>query len=228
MTKRTLNKKSVVVAGSELPKDERHQAFCRLYATHNDPVRASREAGFSESWIKKCRYKDLVVRYDKHIVGLMQAKEKQIGKSLALSQEAILEEMKSIAFANAQDYVKEVVDEATGTKKFVRKELHELTRAQAAAISDVKFLKNGTIVYKLPDDKAKHPYLKDLGQHLGLFHQKLIAEHRHKHMHQLSFEGVDPAKLVELERAALEVLGIEGKRLLGETIEGDYEDVTAE
>lgn len=230
--KKGVKQASIVVAGVEVPKTERHKRFCEEFARSSNPDLACKAAGFAPSYSKSQYWKPLLARYDKHIQRLRSNNAKAVSKTIALDQKDILNEMMAIGFANAQDYCKQVMVEVERDGKkvleqhTVRKDITELTRAQSAAIKNVKFLANGTVEYELPDDKNKHPYLKDLGQHLGLFHQKLIAEHRHQHTHQLSFRGVDPAQLAKLEAQALAVLGNEGKRMLGIPLDAEYEDVT--
>lgn len=218
------------VGGMVVPRDERHKKFCdELIKTH-DPRIAGRNAGFSESWISLGHYKKLIIKYDKYLAKRMDKTEKEVARVMVLDQQKILDEYMAIAFANPLDYIEtEITTDGKGNeiRKHRRKDVTQLTRAQAAAISEIKFKPDGSVTYKLPDDKTKHPYLKDLGQHLGLFHQKLIAEHRHQHLHQLSFRGADPSKLEQLEQQLLDALGPDAARMLGIQIEGvEYNDIT--
>lgn len=218
-----------------LPRTDKERAFCESWLQHYDINRAAREAGYSGPKNRQggggLRVFERFRAYLEHQLSL---KQKAVSKELALDQKDILSEMAAIGFANAQDYVaiveEPVKDEKTGAISMVRRErqkpLMELTRAQAAAVSEVTFHPDGRVTYQLPDERSKHPYLKDLGQHLGLFHPKLIAEHRHAHMHAaISFRGMDTRKLAEAESMLLEAMGPEGRRMLG-ILDAEFEDVS--
>lgn len=226
---------TAIVPVQRLPKSIKEHKFCARWQVHYDHILAAREAGYSEPYIKRGEAKKMFARLREHLLGLKAKKEAAVAKEVALEQRDILREMKAIAFASPQDYVKEVqvdvkADDGTVSKvkRLVRKGILELTHDQAAAISKVTFHPDGSCTYDLPDEKSKHPYLKDLGQHLGLFHPKLIQEHRHEHRHRaLSFRDVDTAKLAEAEKMFMEALGSEGRRMLGEpVVDADFEDVT--
>lgn len=223
----------------EVPKQPMHVAFCEAWLKHFDHKRAALDAGYSKSWVAKNNPRELMERFASYLQKRREQKEAAIAKELALEQKDILSAMYAVASSNVQDYVKEVdeleeVVDQDGTKKQVvvrrlrPKGVLELTREQAAALSSVVFHPNGTVSYALPDDRTKHMYWKDLGQHLGLFHPKLIAEHRHEHRHRMvSFRDMDAEKLAQAEAMFLEAMGQEGKRMLG-IIEGEYEDISAE
>lgn len=160
----------------------------------------------------------LLTRYKAYLSQKMERHENAVAKELVLEQKDILNEMMAIGFANAQDYyvITDEVVNGKNIKKRTLKPIEELTRAQAAAVSCITQHPDGSITYVIPDEKSKHPYLKDLGQHLGLFHPKLIQEHRHQHIHAaLSFRDLDPAKLEQFETQLIEALGPAGRRMLG-------------
>lgn len=218
------------VGGINIPKTEMHRAFCRAWLMHYDHNLAAVEAGFSKKSVNRGIGKELFSKYAEHLTRGKELKEKQLAKELALDQKDILKEMMAIGFANAQDYAKEVESVVGGktVKQWIQKPLHELTRGQAAAISKVSF-HNGGVTYEIPDEKSKHPYLRDLGQHLGLFHPALIHEHRHEHRHRaLSFRDMDVGKLAAAEKMMIEALGPEGRRMLGiqDVQDAEFEDVT--
>ena len=226
-----------VVGGMKVPKSDQHRAFCEAWLKHYDHNRAAREAGYSAHNVNAGVGKRTFALFAQYLTKQKEIKEKALVKELALDQKDILAEMMAIGFANALDYVKEVEEEEkdmeTGEVRMVRRHrqklVTELTRAQAAAISKVTFLPDGTVTYDIPDERSKHPYLKDLGQHLGLFHPKLIQEHRHEHRHRaISFRDMDMEKLAKAEKMLIDALGPEGRRMLGlqDFQEAEFEDVT--
>lgn len=241
-TKPVKKKKSshaVVVAGMRTPVSDKHRAFCDRWLRHYDHVRAAKEAGYNSSFTDKGGAMELFRKYERYLLQQKALKEKAVAKELVLEQRDILREMMAIGFANAQDYVKvvdeAVVDEKSGVTRVVkcerRRPLMELTRAEAAAVSKVTFHPDGTVSYELPDERSKHPYLKDLGQHLGLFHPKLIQEHRHAHaVALLDLSSLDNAKLKKAEELFLEAMGPEGRRMIGieDVVDGEFEEMPEE
>lgn len=229
----------VLVPKMALPKSDMHKAFCEAWLKHFDHKKACLEAGYSRSWCNKNNPKKLLDRYLMYLTERRQALERRVSKELALEQKDILAAMYAIASSNVQDYVKEVEEEEEITdesglkhkvlvKRIRQKSVLELTREQASALSEITCHPNGTVTYKLPDERSKHPYWKDLGQHLGLFHPKLIAEHRHEHRHRvLSFRDMDSDKLAKAERFLMEAMGQEGRRMLG-VMDAEFEDITPE
>lgn len=216
------------IDGMALPVSAQDKLFCERWLIHHNQVQASEEAGWSPKSVKHGIGSHKFQRYEKYLAFQLQRNAQAIAKKFVLKQQDILSEMMAIGYANPQDYIDMVPMKIKGKERLVerRKPIHELTRAQAAAISNVQFLPNGEVTYDLPDSAAKHPYLRDLGQHLGLFHQKLIQEHIHAHMHAaIDFGKVSPDKLEQLERQFLAVLGEEGYKMLG-ILDGEFDDVT--
>lgn len=223
--------KSIKLAGVEVPTNPVDRKFCTRWLVHKDHNLAARESGMAASSVRQGQAKKRLLKYLPYLVQQLERREMAVAAQMALDQKDILNQMVAIGFANAQDYVKQVeTKDEKGVIKIthVRKPLTELTREQAAAVSNVMFQPDGTITYSLPDEKSKHPYLKDLGQHLGLFHPKLIEQHRHAHLHRtLDFKGMDTDKLALVEQQLIEALGEEGRRMLG-IIEGEFEEVQDE
>lgn len=220
-----------VAAGTSTPKTDSEKAFCAAWLQHYDVQRAHKEAGFSGRRVPAERMFKSLERY---LVKQKERKETAVSRELVIEQKDILEEMVAIGFANPQDYIVQVAeqikDEKTGAVTTVvrsrQRPIMELTRRQAAAISKVMFHPDGTVTYELPDDRAKHPYLRDLGQHIGLFHPKLIQEHRHKHaIAMLDLRDMDAAKLAQAEQFFMSALGNEGRRMLN-LFEGEFENVS--
>lgn len=227
---------TALTAGMTLPRTPQEHRFCKAWLTHYNAAQAAREAGYAEVSVKKNGGAAVFRRFERYLMQQKSIKEKVVARELVLEQKTILEEMMAIGFANAQDYIAVVMEEveqkdAAGAVRKVRvrrerqRPIMDLSRRQAAAISKVTFHPDGRVTYELPDEKSKHPYLRDLGQHIGLFHPKLIQEHRHAHaVAMLDLRDMDPAKLAQAEQLFISALGNEGKRLLN--IEADDGDVT--
>lgn len=206
------------------PKSEREMKFCEAWLQHHDHHRAWIEAGYSVNTATKeitTKLQVLMPYLEKRQKAITQV----ISKKFVLDQQSILDEMIAVGFANPQDYIDEYVELVDGqpVTKQVRKNIMKLSRAQAAAVTQIDFHPDGTVTYKLPDADAKHPFLKDLGQHLGLFHPKLIQEHRHRHMHaHIDLKDVNQEALLRAEADLLQALGPRGNMLLG--VQTDEED----
>lgn len=207
------------VDGVLYPKTVQHKRFCESLIKYNfDVIQAGKDAGYSRNSALDGTLHRLRKRYQSYVMRRREKYELAVAKEMVLDQKDILSEMMSIGFANAQDYIvvtEELIDGKT-IKKRKLKPIDELSRAQAAALSCVTEHPDGSITYNIPDEKSKHPYLKDLGQHLGLFHSKLIQEHRHNHLHAaISFKDLDSTKLAEAEQLLIEAMGPAGRRALG-------------
>jgi len=208
------------------PNNEREKKFADAYLRSHDAQAAWLEAGYSpHTGTREAAVKvQLLAPY---IERTQNAIAKEVSKVFVLDQQTILDEMIAVAFANPQDYIDEVVQIVDGqeVRKHVRKPIMSLTRSQAAAISEITFNPDGTVSYVLPGPKEKHPFQKDLGQHLGLFHPKLIQEHRHRHMHaHIDMKDVDQKSLLGAEQMLLQALGHRGNLLLGLQPHPDDED----
>lgn len=216
-----------LAGGIELPTRANDIKFCQRWLVHKDHNRAGKESGMAATSLNKGNGKTKLLRFLPYLSNELQKREHAVATQFALDQKDIINEMIAIGFANAQDYVKtEELPSTNGhtIKRQVQKPLMELTRAQASAISSVTFSPDGKVTYTIPDEKSKHPYLKDLGQHLGLFHPKLIQEHRHAHLHRmLDFKGLDTERLAKFEADLIDAMGEEAKRVLG-IVEGEFEE----
>jgi hypothetical protein len=203
-------------AANRVPKDDHETRFCEAWLRHHDHRKAWVDAGYSPITVHQARKK--LITLTPYLERIQRSVSSAVAKKFVLDQQSILDEMIAVGFANPQDYIEEyveLVDDQPVTKQ-VRKNIMKLSRAQAAAVTQIDFHPDGTVSYKLPDADAKHPFLKDLGQHLGLFHPKLIQEHRHKHMHaHIDMKDVNQEALMEAEAQLLKALGHRGNLLLG-------------
>ena len=104
-----------------------------------------------------------------------------------------------IAFANDYDYL---VFEKKGAKVGVRrKRLDELTREQMVAIEVTG--KGDELSYRMRDRDAR---LQELGRHLGLFNERIILEHRHRHLRTTVDLSKVPMERLEALEAQFEEL----------------------
>lgn len=160
---------------------------------------AARKAGYSEKWAKFRSY-GYVTKHQDFIDWLQAHYSQQVAKRLAIEQQDVLEEMAKIAFANEYDYV--VIETQTdGTKVARRKRLHELTRDQMTAIIVYRRPGTGNKVdvwdWKWRDRDGK---LFEIAKHLGMMNEKIILEHRHRHLHMaIDLSGVGMKELEALE-----------------------------
>lgn len=210
-----------------MPRDERETKFCEIWLRTHDAPKAWVEAGYSEKAINRKDHLKKLAALQPYIEEKQAAISKEFTKQFVLDQQVILDEMIAVGFANPRDYIEEVMELQDGkpVKALRRKNIMSLTRAQAAAVTEIEFHPDGTVTYKLPDAEARHPFLKELGMHLGLFHPKLIQEHRHRHMHaHIDMKDIDQTALEQAETMLLEALGTRGNLLLGLQRDDEEED----
>lgn len=200
-------------------------AFCEAYLSHYNKDRAARDAGYAGGQGNR-----IFRRFKVYLSQRQIQKEAETTKTMVAGQKEILEELIALGMANPLDYIEtyEHLDaDGIMQTKVRQKPLTSLTRLQAASVSNIRF-KDGVATYRIPDVREKIQGLISAGRHFGMFHDKLIQEHRHLHMKQgVDLTDVGSALLEEIETKLLQVLGPEKSRLLlGVTHEGQYQDVT--
>lgn len=208
------------------PHTEREFAFCEHYLRSHDQNQAAKAAGYVSYYSNGPRLRRQFAAY---LAKRSLKVEKQIAKAIAYDQQDLLNEMASIAFANPQDYIIKVLA-LVGDQQVqidALRPIETLTRAQAAAIKKVAVV-NGVATYELPDLTDKYQYLFALGKNLGLYHDKLIQEFRHQHLHaHVDFKDLPADKLQTLERLLVDAIGPDARRLLGIQPEPREEHETA-
>lgn len=130
---------------------------------------------------------------------------------IAMSQEEIFGEMELFARANIQDYFDFRTVEFKEGKKTIKKQIRvwkdpgDLTRAQAAAVKRVVLSDDGQVKDYVLYDKDSN--LVSLGRHLGMFSEKVILEHRHKHLHaKMDLSNMPLDTLLEMEKEFIKYL----------------------
>jgi phage terminase small subunit len=191
------------------PADERGKKLCECLARGMGNAESGRAAGYSEAWIKNHSSK-YIRRYSAHIAQLKAQYVKEVARVLVIDQEMVLQEIARIAMYNDADYI---TADVVGDKPVLRfKRVDELSREQLAAVS----------VYEGPDKKLlwkardKEGKLTELGKHLGMFNEKIILEHRHRHAsNRMDLSNVPTDQLEALEGEFEELVAKHGgKRLI--------------
>ena len=156
--------------------DAREKRFVAEYLVSLDPQEAAIAAGYAVTTAHSKSYGWVCVSGDKpHVYEAVQkAMEKRSEKTM-VTAEQVLEELAKIGFANTSDYIK-ITD---GGDPYI--DLSELTREQAAAISEIivddyvegrgdnaRDVKK--IRIKFHDKRAA---LESMGKHLGMFKTKV-------------------------------------------------------
>jgi hypothetical protein len=198
----------------KLPGNIRHTQFIQEFVKLGVIVDAAKAVGYSQPWARAHGPKILKAHHD--FVAWLQAQRAQaVVQVVGVEQQQVLEEMIKIAFANEADYIvkydKDEVHPETHQKtgKKVpwarRKYVHELTRDQLAAVIVFRRGDKGSLDWRWRD---RDGMLELLGKHLGMFNDKVIMEHRHRHLH-MNFElaGVPMGDLETLEDQFEKLLG---------------------
>jgi hypothetical protein len=198
-----------------IPRKQQQQTFLIEFAKSGSQQDAAKIAGYSLQWAKAWAGK-LIAKYRDYVSWLQASRAQAIAVEVGVDTKTVLDEMTKIAFANEYDYLvfyeKDEVDEKTGkqTGRKVpwarRKYVHELTRDQLTAVEVFRRGDKGSIDWKWRDRDGK---LFEIGKHLGLFNERIIMEHRHRHLH-VSFD------LSKVPMKDLEALEAQFETLLGE------------
>lgn len=148
--------------------NEKRKQFVREYLVDLNATQAAIRAGYSE---KTARSQGQRLLTNVDIAALLQDAQAKRAERTEITADRVLEELAKIAFSNMNDFIR-----TTGEgDAFV--DLSELTREQAAAISEVTVedYKDGRggdardvrkVKFRLSDKRAA---LVDIGKHLGMF-----------------------------------------------------------
>ena len=177
--------------------------FLDQYLVDFNAAQAAVRAGHTKKWSESHGLKALR-EYSDYLEWTQKIYAVENAKIISMGQEEIFAEMELIAKANIQDYFDfRTIDWKEG-KKTIKKKIRvwkdpgELTRAQAAAVKRVVLNADGQVTDYILYDKDSN--LFSLGRHLGMFSEKVILEHRHKHLHaKVDLSGMPIEKLLELE-----------------------------
>lgn len=184
--------------------------FLDQYMTDFNAAQAAIRSGHSAKWSESHGLKALK-QYADYVEWRQRVHALENAKRISMDQESIFAEMELIARANIQDYftfrLVEFKEGKTTAKKKIRmwKPPEELTRDQAAAVKRVVLNADGEVMDYILYDKDSN--LFSLGRHLGMFSEKVILEHRHKHLHmKADFSKMPIEKLLEMEKEFLPYL----------------------
>ena len=136
------------------PKQER---FVDEYLVDLNATAAARRAGYSEKTAEVIGYENL---RKPQIMAAIHERQQNLQGKLEITQEAVLQELASIAFANGTDFVT-----VTGAGLLCVKPTSEVAKEKLPAIAGIKYNQLG-IEIKLHD---KVRALELLGKHLGVF-----------------------------------------------------------
>jgi hypothetical protein len=175
--------------------------FFELYAANGMHVRqAALEAGFSEKWARTYSFQ-WIKRYRPYAEWLQAHVAQTNVRQLAIEQSDVVNQIALIGMANDQDYL---VMTRKGNKVEVRwKEIHELTREQLAAVVVTGGRNKKPFAYRFRDRDGK---LFELGKSIGLFNEKVILEHRHRHLHVTADLSKVPMAQLEAFEAQFEAM----------------------
>lgn len=175
--------------------------FLDEYLRDFNGAQAAVRVGKTKNWAESHGAR-LIREHAEYVAWQQKIRAVENARMVALDQDAILSEMEKIANANLQDYYKFEDVKDPKTKKVVRtrrwKFFEELTRDQAAAVKRVVMARDGSVDDYVLYDKDSN--LFSLGRHLGMFSEKVILEHRHKHLHaKVDLSNMPINKLLEME-----------------------------
>lgn len=157
---------------------------------------AGRKVGYADSTVKKLLSK-IVKRLTPYIEHLRIAKQEVIQRNFDVTVDTVVEELAAMGFVNPKDYI--CVVQCNGVDMIIGKPPNELTDEQAKAVSswtrvriDIEEKPVFDYQYKFHDKRAS---LRDMGQHLGMYNEKLILEQRITKTYKIDLSGVPDAVL---------------------------------
>jgi hypothetical protein len=222
------------------PENAKEKLLCERYMVHLDPSKAWIEAGYAKS---RTSYAPGKLReLQPYLARLKPKVEKKVAEEIALSAQSVLAEMTAMAFTDPMDYFEiamlPVLDPILGTpildsegKEVFREGYRRIDPAKLSprarkAIGGMSIDRFGRLNYELVDPATRFGWLRTLGQHVGLFHDKIIHEaHMHTHQHNsLSFKDVPTDQLESLQKQLITAIGHEAARqVIGPSFDADGE-----
>ena len=169
------------------PKQER---FVDEYLVDLNATAAAKRAGYSEKSASRIAIELL---NKTHVSAAIQARRDKLRGKLEITQEAVLQELASIAFANGTDFVT-----VTGAGLLCVKATSEVPKNKLPAIAGIKYSQLG-IEIKLHD---KVRALELLGKHLGVFATGGEENNIFEVIEQSTQEEIDTNEIPEIEPPA--------------------------
>ena len=190
--------------GRGWPKTKQQDLLCQALVVDGlSPVDAGRKAGYSETTVRK-KIPTLVKQLSPYIAHLREAKAEVIQRNFDVTVDTVVEELAAMGFINPKDYIRVV--EYRGKPMVIGKPPNALTDDQAKAVSSwdrQKIVIDGgydfDYRYTFYD---KRQALRDMGQHLGMFNEKLILEQRITKTYRVDLSQV-PDEILEKWMAEL-------------------------
>lgn len=181
------------------PKTKQQYDLCQLLVVeglnHTD---AGRKVGYAASTVDR-NMSTIVKRLSPYIAHLREAKKEVIERNWEVTVDRVVDELTNIGFVNPKDYVRVVTHDKV--PMVIGKALTDLTDSQARAVVDWDRTKVETddghawdYRYKFYD---KRQSLRDMGQHLGMFNEKLILEQRITKTYKVDLSQVPDEMLEE-------------------------------
>jgi hypothetical protein len=162
------------------PRTRQQDLLCQALVVDGlSTVDAGLKAGYAKTTVRK-KIPTLVKQLAPYIAHLRVAKAEVIQRNFDVTVDAVVEELAAMGFINPKHYIRVV--EYRGAKMVIGKPPNELTDDQAKAVASwdrQKVVVDGgydfDYRYTFYD---KRQSLRDMGQHLGMFNEKLILEQR--------------------------------------------------
>ena len=190
--------------GRGWPKTKQQDLLCQALVVDGlSTVDAGLKAGYAKTTVRK-KIPTLVKQLAPYIAHLRVAKAEVIQRNFDVTVDAVVEELAAMGFINPKDYIRVVT--YRGAKMAIGKSPLDLTDDQAKAVASwdrQKVVIDGgydfDYRYTFYD---KRQSLRDMGQHLGMFNEKLILEQRITKTYRVDLSQV-PDKILEKWMAEL-------------------------
>jgi phage terminase small subunit len=155
-----------------MPLRKKRQRFVEEYLLDLNAAQAAIRAGYSEKTARTIG-QHLLTKID--VQAAIEARQKALQETIAVTQETVIKELARIGFANMHHYA------TWGQQGISLKDSQHLTYEQGAVIAEVSESRDGRVRFKL---HSKPEALDKLCRHLGLYDaDKSQAPETHIHMH---------------------------------------------
>lgn len=179
------------------PSNKRQQDFMVYHVVEKiHQIEAAIKAGYSKLYAKK-RATTLYNSMLPYAAELQDHKSEFVAERLDVTIDRIADELACIGFVNPKDYIN--VRNIAGDLYIFGKPINELTDTQARAIQSWSVEEVEISKKKYQDYRYifydKRGALRDMGQHLGMYTERMILEARVTQVETINLKGVPDSEL---------------------------------
>lgn len=210
------------------PRTKQQYDLCQALVVDGlTQAEAGRHAGYAATTVDK-NLSIVLKKLAPYVAHLRAAKNEVIKKNWDVTVDRVVDELATIGFINPKDYIRVVT--YRDVPMVIGKPLNELTDDQAKAVAtwarDKVVIDGGYAFDYRYQFYDKRQSLRDMGQHLGMFNERLILEQRITKTYKVDLSQVPDELLEEWMEKLRGAGGQLPEKLSGATIDHDTGAVT--